>query len=226
MRPQMPDILLIDTSSEKGIVALARNGSVAYLEENTDARNHAATINMMIDSALQSGGITISQLDAVAVIGGPGSYTGLRIGLATAKGICYAADKPLIMTNKLDLLAMQGGNDGRYELVAAALPAREKEYFFTLLSSDGEHLRAPEHVYEDDLVRTLTGAKGKLRISGLLPKTITDITTVNHIDYVENEVIDPDFLAFEVNNQFICHTFVNVATAEPFYLKQVYTHKP
>jgi len=206
-------------------VALARNASVAYLQENSDARNHAATINTMIDSALKSTGITISELDAVAVIGGPGSYTGLRIGLATAKGICYAADKPLVMTNKLNLLAMQDGESG-YELLGAALPAREKEYFFTLLSNDGEPLRAPEHVYEDDLVRTLIGAEGKLRISGLLPKTITNITTANHIDYIENEVIDADFWALEVNNQFICHTFVNVATAEPFYLKQVYTHKP
>ncbi len=92
----VPLILNIETTSDTCSVALARDGTVVSDAESAEPRSHASVISVFIEKTLREAGVTSSALDAVAVSEGPGSYTGLRIGVSAAKGLCYGLDIPLI----------------------------------------------------------------------------------------------------------------------------------
>ena len=101
----MPLILQIETSTEVCSVALCQNGSLLYLAESDEQNSHTEKLTLLIEHCMQQAGYTYHQLDAIALSDGPGSYTSLRIGAATAKGICYTTDKPLITFDSLKILA-------------------------------------------------------------------------------------------------------------------------
>lgn len=98
-------ILSIETGTEVCSVALARDGELISLRENTEGRNHAHSLALYVKEILDENDLYAHELDAVAVGGGPGSYTGLRIGVSTAKGLCYPLNKPLIAIGSLHSLA-------------------------------------------------------------------------------------------------------------------------
>ena len=98
-------ILNIETSTEVCSVALAQDGLVTRLRENLAGQNHAMLLTIFIKELLAEAEISVDQLDAIAVSGGPGSYTGLRIGVSVAKGICYGANLPLITITSLECMA-------------------------------------------------------------------------------------------------------------------------
>jgi tRNA threonylcarbamoyladenosine biosynthesis protein TsaB len=101
----MPFILHIETATQVCSVALSANGSIVQIRETRDKNSHSITITVFIDEIMKAAGMPFSAIDAVAVSKGPGSYTGLRIGVSTAKGICYAIDKPLIAVGTLRSMA-------------------------------------------------------------------------------------------------------------------------
>jgi tRNA threonylcarbamoyladenosine biosynthesis protein TsaB len=101
----MPLILHIETATQVCSVALSAGGSILQIRETRDKNSHSTTITVFIDEMMKAAGMAYSELDAVAVSMGPGSYTGLRIGVSTAKGICYAIDKPLIAVGTLQSMA-------------------------------------------------------------------------------------------------------------------------
>lgn len=98
-------ILNIDTATDIASVCISDNGySIAY-SENNQQKEHASFVHAAINSILKEAGKELAQIDAFAVTSGPGSYTGLRVGLATAKGFCFALNKPLITVNTLQVMA-------------------------------------------------------------------------------------------------------------------------
>lgn len=101
----MARLLLIETATEVCSAAIAVEGKVTALAEDPDQPNHAARLTLLIDQCTRQAGIPLAAIDAVAVSGGPGSYTSLRVGVSVAKGICYALDKPLIAVPTLQALA-------------------------------------------------------------------------------------------------------------------------
>lgn len=221
----MKYILHIDTSSEKGLIAISGDGKLLYQKINTEARHHASSINLMIEEVLKESSIEFDNLSAVSVIGGPGSYTGLRIGLATAKGLCYVLEKPLLLHNKLDLLALQSYQpNGLYHWYAAILPAREKEYFFTVFNNAQKHIIQPKHGVEEEIEEIFRNQKEKIIITGLGAKKLLHRLT-SDIEYVETNDIDIHFWCAKSLEFFDCNRIVNLANSEPFYLKHVYTHK-
>ncbi len=216
-------ILHIDTSIATGVVAITTDGKVIASSTSTEERNHASSINGMVSKVLGDTELQLSDLHAIAVIGGPGSYTGLRIGLATAKGYCYALDLPLMMHNRLDLLALQKIKMGvTNEAILALLPARQEEYFFTLYSHDGTCLIPARHALEKEIIEVMKAYNPS--ISGVLAKTMKDIVMEMHVDFSENEHFSLDFWASFAHQPDNCNSFVNFFTAEPFYLKHVHTH--
>ncbi len=90
-------LLNIDTATEQAGVCLSNNETVLVVRQTLEQKNHASFIQPAIKETLAEAGHQLQDIDAVAVSAGPGSYTGLRVGLATAKGICFALQKPLIM---------------------------------------------------------------------------------------------------------------------------------
>lgn len=97
-------LLNIETSTAVCSVALSKNGKLLHLKEDTAGMKHASHLSVFIEEVLQENNLKVTDLDAVAISMGPGSYTGLRIGVSTAKGICYGADIPLIAVSTLQSL--------------------------------------------------------------------------------------------------------------------------
>ena len=106
-------ILMIETSTECCSVALADGAQILASRINGTPRQHAAMLAPYVQEVLAECGLAASGLDAVAVSEGPGSYTGLRVGVSTAKGLCFGAGKPLLGIDTLQILAMQALAEGR-----------------------------------------------------------------------------------------------------------------
>ena len=142
----MATILNIDTSTEVCSVSLGKDGISVALREDHAGKNHAMQLTLFIDELLQQKGISMHDTDAVAVSGGPGSYTGLRIGVSTAKGICYASGKPLIAIPSLEAMAHHViFNSARYHLPDEAsmlfcpmIDARRMEVYTAVYNAKGE----------------------------------------------------------------------------------------
>ncbi len=129
-------ILLIDTSQETASIALSRDGKVLFSEENKISKEHASWLHTAIGRLLSEADMTLAELKAVAVIAGPGSYTGLRVGMAAAKGFCYALNIPLITRNTLEVMAesMRPEAEKKNALICPMIDARRDEVFTALYS--------------------------------------------------------------------------------------------
>src|SRR5690606_26392897 len=128
----MTSILCIETSTDVCSVALTAGGAVVAAAEIREAQAHASRLAPLIQEVMAAAGIGYGDLSAVAVSKGPGSYTGLRIGTSTAKGLCYALNIPLIGIGTLDLLAWQGITStdvDRETLLCPMIDARRMEVY-------------------------------------------------------------------------------------------------
>ena len=127
-------ILLIDTAQETGTVSLAREGKILWEEENRMAKEHAGWLHPAIGGLLAQAKLTVRDLVAVSVMAGPGSYTGLRVGMAAAKGFCYALKIPLITQNTLRIMAesMIPVAMEKRALICPMIDARRDEVFTAL----------------------------------------------------------------------------------------------
>ena len=144
----MARILLIETSTARLSVALAENGAVVASRESDEARTHAAQTAPFLRSLLDETGLGVKDCDAVCVSKGPGSYTGLRVGVSTAKGLCFGAGIPLLSVGTLDALVCQARLEGlltadcRY--VVPMIDARRMEVYTALFRPDGTQLSPVE----------------------------------------------------------------------------------
>lgn len=223
----MAYILHIDTSADKGMVALAKDGKVAEVITTTETRNHAAVLNTNIEELISRQGITLNHIAAFCVCGGPGSYTGLRIGLATAKGYCYAMDKPLMMHNKLELLAVNRYYDDRKpDNFVCVLKAREQEYFLAVFNRELNEIIAPKHMFEQDVVAAVNQLEGSITCIGAIDDFIKKCFEGQNAIFFDTTDIDIDAWSRYAQQDFESNAFVNLVAAEPFYLKQAFTHKP
>ncbi|MEJ0081022.1 MAG: tRNA (adenosine(37)-N6)-threonylcarbamoyltransferase complex dimerization subunit type 1 TsaB [Puia sp.] len=133
-------LLLIDTSQETGTTALSKSGEVLFSEENKIAKEHASWLHLAVGRILSEAKITVRDLEAVAVVSGPGSYTGLRVGMAAAKGFCYALKIPLITQNTLRVMAesMISFALEKKALICPMIDARRDEVFTALYKLNAE----------------------------------------------------------------------------------------
>lgn len=136
------NILAVDTSTSTAAVAVLAGapGALRTLAEREDpTRSHSDTLLALIDAALAESGLTPADVDGVAVGAGPGSFTGLRIGMATAKGLCFAAQKPLWLVSSLEALALDAAaaGAGAGAIVVPVIDARRREVFAGFYALDG-----------------------------------------------------------------------------------------
>lgn len=142
-------ILHLETATAVCSAALARDGELIAIEESAEGLVHGEMLAVYIDRILQRTGLMPRDLDAVAVSAGPGSYTGLRVGLSTAKGMCYALRIPLISIPTLEALAaaLRQEAPGTWQL--AAIDARRQEVYALLADPQGNVVRGPEPLILD-----------------------------------------------------------------------------
>ncbi len=219
-------LLHIDTSADNAIVALNCNGIIQYTKLNNEVRNHAGSINLLIESLIAEANISFTDLSGIAVCGGPGSYTGLRIGLSTAKGLCYALDKPMIIDNKLALLSYQSFKKygDKFEQYITLITARTKEFFIAVYDNEFNCTVEPQHITEDQLIQ-ITNTTKTTFLTTDSEISLDEIQSLKIIQIEKNLNIDSDQWAIYAFNRFVCHDIEILSTSEPFYLKQVYTHK-
>jgi tRNA threonylcarbamoyladenosine biosynthesis protein TsaB len=144
-------ILLIDTAQEASTVALAEKGNVLFTEDNGVMNDTASWLHPAIIRLLDRAERNIRDVKAVAVVAGPGSYTGLRVGMAAAKGFCYALKIPLITRNTLQLMAaaMMESASEKKALLCPMIDARRDEVYTAIYDAEGNEVLSPRALILD-----------------------------------------------------------------------------
>lgn len=214
-------ILHLESSTSICSICISQNNTLIALQESMTPQAHAGQITLLIEACLKQANISLKDLDAIAFSEGPGSYTGLRIGLSTAKGICYALNKPLISVNTLQSLALasrQTKVSGK-TLYAPMIDARRMEVYTALYTHEGEELLAPHalivdsHAFETyfeqgyTIVFSGNGAE-KCQSTITTPKAI--FTTI---------LCSAQYLIPLSHMKLNKYEFSDVAYAEPSYIK-------
>ncbi|ALO46239.1 tRNA (adenosine(37)-N6)-threonylcarbamoyltransferase complex dimerization subunit type 1 TsaB [Pseudohongiella spirulinae] len=168
----IPRILAIDTSAALCSVAL-HNGVQQFFNTSVNTRRHADDLLAMVQGLLAESGLTLSDLDAIAVVSGPGSFTGLRIGLAVAQGLAFGSDKGIITVSALAMLARCAASQlqSTQSSFAALMAAREQEYYLGVyqdaLGQFPNCLLADQVIDADDVRAALQGVPvGQLVFAG------------------------------------------------------------
>ncbi|MFN3756480.1 MAG: tRNA (adenosine(37)-N6)-threonylcarbamoyltransferase complex dimerization subunit type 1 TsaB [Flavobacterium sp.] len=215
-------IIQIETATKNCSVALSGNGETIALKEIAETGfTHAENLHVFIDEILRENGIHYKQISAVAVSQGPGSYTGLRIGVSAAKGLCFALDVPLIALDTLEILSKQlKVEEG---LIVPMLDARRMEVYTAIFSVYGEVLQ-PVHAKIIDAEAFSEFKNETLHLFGDGANKCKEILNSPNIIYHSN-ILYPSAgsmsnLAFA---KFSNQEFENVAYFEPYYLKEFFT---
>lgn len=213
----MPIILNIETATKNCSVALAKDGKTIVCKElATENFSHAEKLHVFIEQILVESDVQFSELNAIAVSQGPGSYTGLRIGVSSAKGFSYALNIPLIAVDTLQLLAKQITIDRG--IILPMIDARRMEVFSAMYDPNYNQIRAiqaeiiDENSYHEisETIHLVGDGIGKFT------NTLTDEKFVFHNEVVYPSANEMSALSFE---KFQNSDFVDVAYFEPFYLK-------
>ena len=218
----MSRILLIETSTALCSVALAVDGGIAASRESDQPRSHAAMTAPFIKELLDSCGMLAPDLDAVCVSAGPGSYTGLRVGVSTAKGICFAAGVPLLSVGTLEVLVSQARAGGLIlpedALLCPMLDARRMEVYAAVFTPEGERLTdvAPQVIDAESFRAQRT--EGPVLFIGDGAAKCSEILAGDGARFVQTfphaaAMLQPALREFEAGR------FRDTAYFEPFYLK-------
>lgn len=213
-------ILNIDTSTTVCSVALAQDGKIIGIKESNEGLNHSVLLGVYIDDILNSHHIHAAQLDAIAVSMGPGSYTGLRIGVSTAKGLCFGANKPLLAVPTLQALACSVADQLQENaLYCPMLDARRMEVYTAFFDRDNHTIldTKAEIITADSFADLLAAQKVYFFGNGSEKvKSILASPNACFIDQVETSARHLVPLSEELYQQ---EQFVDTAYFEPFYLK-------
>lgn len=213
-------ILNIDTSTTVCSVALAQDGKIIGIKESNEGLNHSVLLGVYIDDILNNHHIHAAQLDAVAVSMGPGSYTGLRIGVSTAKGLCFGANKPLLAVPTLQVLARSVADQLQENaLYCPMLDARRMEVYTAFFDCDNHTIldTKAEIITADSFADLLAAQKVYFFGNGSEKvKSILASPNACFIDQVETSARHLVPLSEELYQQ---EQFVDTAYFEPFYLK-------
>jgi tRNA threonylcarbamoyladenosine biosynthesis protein TsaB len=220
-------LLHIDTATSYGAVALSNDKHLLAAAESKDQKEHATFLHPAIEAVFRNGRILPSALDAVAVTIGPGSYTGLRVGLAAAKGLCYALRKPLIAVNTLQAMALASSEhpvsgNGKPVLYAPMIDARRMEVFTALYDSqlhthtDAQALVLDQESFSKEMkdffiVFSGDGSKKLRSVLNSNSFIISDaVHTIGHVAAIGYD-------------RFVKQQFEDVAYCEPLYVKPFHT---
>lgn len=220
----MPLILTIDTATDKASICLALHGAVLQQRVNTQAMDHAAWMHTAMKELMQESGYALPQLNAVAVVAGPGSYTGLRVGMATAKGLCYVLNIPLLSLNTLAVMAYAARNVvSPGMLVCPMLDARRMEVFTALYNDTLHELLPPCAMIldKDSFSEWLT--ERKILFFGSGSAKWQQLVQHDHAVF-DNISYTPQDIAAVAGAAFAQQAFSDLAYSEPVYLKDFYSY--
>lgn len=214
----MSYILNFDTATKNCSVSISLfDDIVAFEELNSEGYSHGEKLHVFIEDVLKKANIGFSDLAAVSVGKGPGSYTGLRIGVSAAKGICFALDIPLISIETLQILADSVSVDEG--IVVPMLDARRLEVFSAVFNSDGEKIRKTEAQIIDSNSFSEYLSKRKVYFVGDGAEKCKDLIQHENAVFVDGHYPSAKNMAKISNQKLKLKEFEDVAYFEPYYLK-------
>jgi len=220
-------ILNIDTAIDTAHVSIAKDGEIIASVSNTEQKDHGGFLQPAIQRLLKRASVSITKIDAVGISAGPGSYTGLRVGMASAKGLCYALNKPLIGIGTLEILAFAAILETKITyanspfLFCPMIDARRMEVFTALYDQNLQTEISPcamvlsENSFANGLL------KNKILFFGNGAKKWEAISRHENALFASafNNVLAMSKLA---HHKFELNEFVNLAYFEPLYLKEFF----
>lgn len=220
-------ILNIDTASENASICLSANEKVLGKTENTIQKEHAAFLHQAIKQVMEQGNQHLFDLDAVAVIAGPGSYTGLRVGMATAKGLCYALKKPLITINTLEVMThaaitSETRANNPQTLFCPMIDARRMEVYTALYDAEMSDKLSPCAMILEPISFLSWLHDFNIHFFGSGSEKFKSIMHNQKADFI-HVAYKPENIAYLANLSFKKNQFADLAYAEPLYIKEFYT---
>lgn len=219
-------ILHIETSTKNCSVSISRNGEMLCLCEEYDASyGHSEKLHQFVNWALEGAGISLTELDAVCVSKGPGSYTGLRIGVSAAKGFCFGLDIPLLSLNSLEILA-QSQIDKGFDLIIPMIDARRMEVYTGIFDGSGKIISEIEAKILDESPLTPQGgsfqefADKKIAFVGDAVEKSKSVLNLPNAEFMEGIHPSAKQMMHLAEVKFKNKEFEDVAYFEPFYLKE------
>jgi tRNA threonylcarbamoyladenosine biosynthesis protein TsaB len=222
-------LLHLDTATEHASICVTNNGIIIGFAENADQKNHGAFLQPAIKQIFIESNFILKNIDAISVSNGPGSYTGLRVGLASAKGLCYALNKPLITINTLEVMAMAaiketGTNQQINQPVyfCPLIDARRMEVFTAIYDANLKIILQPTAKILDEnsfanYLKTgtiLFSGNGHQKLKMVIENAKANYTSVQH------SAIHLSYLA---EKYFVEKSFAKLAYSEPFYIKAFFS---
>ena len=212
----MEKIILIETSTALCSVALAENGTVTAYRESSAPKAHASLTAVFVQEVLSERGIALADCDAVCVSKGPGSYTGLRVGVSTAKGLCFGSGRPLLAVGTLDTLVAQA--EGEYKYIIPMIDARRMEVYACVFEN-GAQITETEPVIVDENSFAEYLEQGPCLFIGDGAGKCADVIKHPNAQFCQcnpkaSAMLSP---AMDALNE---KRFEDVAYFEPFYLKE------
>ena len=218
-------LLHLETSTKNCSVAISKDGQLLCIcEEYDDKYGHSEKLHQFVNWALEGAELELKDLDAVCVSKGPGSFTGLRIGVSAAKGFCYGLNIPMISLNSLEILAQTQINNG-FDFIIPMIDARRMEVYTAVFDGNGKQISDIEAKILDE--NSFTEYKDK-KIAFVgdgveKSKTVLNLPNATFMDGIHSSAKNMIDLA---ENKFKQKEFEDVAYFEPFYLKEFMAGKP
>ncbi|WP_346236238.1 tRNA (adenosine(37)-N6)-threonylcarbamoyltransferase complex dimerization subunit type 1 TsaB [Niabella insulamsoli] len=214
-------LLNIDTAIEKGSFCISDGLDILVFDKNDRQKEQASWLHEAIRAGFDKIGADMRDLDAVAVSSGPGSYTGLRIGMATAKGFCYALTKPLICLSTLEVMA-RAVHENAKDLICPMIDARRMEVFSAIFTKKLETYKDPFAATLDSGSFAETLAKHQILFTGNGSLKFEQLMEVSPAaQFIRKDIDARDMIYLSLKN-FKEKTFADVAYSEPYYVKDVY----
>lgn len=222
----MPKFLLIESSGDVCSAAVSSDSEIVSSKSILEPNSHSTYLAGFIDDVLKVSGLDIGELDAVVIGGGPGSYTGLRIGCSLAKGICFATGLPLISCSDLRALA-SAGLDKNKEVnnVVCLIDARRMDAYLGVFDRKGRHVMKEQFVTLDEQLGVDYSCQDVGVVGNGAKKWIQGFKDLQ-VKNIEIDTIYAEYLLKEANEKWRAKDFENLVTYEPNYIKSVFVTKP
>ncbi len=221
----MAYILSIETATTNCSVSLSKNGETLHLKEDYgNGFSHAEKLHIYIDEVLGAAGLKTKDLQAIAISKGPGSYTGLRIGVSAAKGLCFALNIPLISVSTLKALACQVNRDNGY--VIPVLDARRMEVYSAVYSTDYNELSPVEAKVLDEFSYAEFLDMDEVFFIGSGVEKMKGLINHKNAHFIENKLPSAESMSTLAFDKYQKSNTEDVAYFEPYYLKDFVAIKP
>lgn len=220
----MSYILQIETATTVCSVTLSKDGETLAVKQINERNIHAEVITLFIDALLKGTGVSYDELAAIAVSSGPGSYTGLRIGISTAKGLCFALDKPLIAVETLEAMADGLVNDrqlaGAAILLCPMIDARRMEVYTAIFDTHGQRVKpTTAEIIDESSFSDLLNDHTIIFFGDGAPKCEAVLGGNANAQFIADFSNSAAHLSKKAYAKLLANDLEDVAYFEPFYLK-------